>query len=181
MHLRTHLFTGARLVWEGPAIILANRDVRVGAGATRYELLVDAVGLAQSRDATANMVLGSLAPKHELALEWLAEARASEALPIRLVNLWFAIVVTVDSGYSATDFGHVQGLERTQMERVEDYLTLLSISEESRATMLATFRKAYSLRNRIVHRGERECVANDDMVEFNDAVIAFLQTDLHRS
>ncbi len=47
--------------------------------------------------------------------------------------------------------------------------------------MLTTFREAYRLRNRIVHRGERDGVTNDTMIEFNQAVIEFLQTDIHRS
>lgn len=118
MHLRTDLFTGSRLVWEGPAIIRLDGTLLVGAGATRYELRVSDAGLIKSRDATAEMALGSLEPKHELALEWLAEARTSDTLPIRLVNLWFAVVVVVDSGYSSERFGHASDATRTQMEHL---------------------------------------------------------------
>lgn len=105
----------------------------------------------------------------------------SDTLPIRLVNLWFAVVVVVDSGYSSERFGHASDATRTQMEHVEDYLSLLPVSPTRRATMLTTFREAYRLRNRIVHRGERDGVTNDTMIEFNQAVIEFLQTDIHRS
>ncbi len=47
--------------------------------------------------------------------------------------------------------------------------------------MLTSFKKAYRLRNRIVHQGDRDCVTNSDMEEFGVAVTDFLQADIHRT
>lgn len=180
-HLRTPLLVGARLAWEGPVILLPGGMMRCGTGAARATLRISDEGMGMSRDATASLVVANLPPKDHLALEWLAESRSADALPLKLVDLWFAVVVIVDSDYSNERYGRQPDGEPTQMDRVHDYLTTLPISQGRRDDLEAAFRVAYRLRNRVVHRGDRECVGNAELEAFNTAVLDFLQIELGRA
>ena len=94
---------------------------------------------------------------------------------MQLANLWFAIVVVVDHSYTRS-----QLRESTQMDRVRKHLLLFPISQPRRDSLCARLDRAYDLRNKIVHEGERT-VAIADVEELFEAICEFLLADIAKS
>ena len=176
LRLRTTLVIGARIAWEGPASRTPRGTIQLGSGATQVSMHITEEGIDLLRDVMGKLDLGALEQRHRLALEWLAEAWQAESTPLKLVNLWFSVVTTVDATYSAA-----RRRATTQMERVREYLLLLPVSTSRREELGARLESAYRLRNRIVHDGDRDCVSQESLQALYDAVSEFLLVDLHRS
>jgi hypothetical protein len=120
--------------------------------------------------------LGRLANRHQLALEWIAEAWGIQSPPVKFTNLWSAVVVAVDSTYTRT-----QRRKTQQMHRVRDYLLRLPLSQHRRDNLQVEFETAYSIRNRIEHEGERGAATHEALEALDRAVHEFLIADLGRS
>lgn len=173
VHLRTPLLTGGTLEWEGPALKTSDGKYRFGSGSTQTYLSISDVGLEKIRQTLIQLELGRLDARHALALEWLADAWMPRSTPVRFVNLWVAVEVVVEPTFTRS-----QRKGTDLMDRIADYLHGLPLSDERRRDLEQRLRDAYSLRNGVVHRGERTAVTAKALGTLFDAVAEFIVTDM---
>ena len=145
MQLRTGLLAGASVSWEGLAYRTDHETNRLASGRNQAFVRVSEAGIEEMRKALTGLQLTELSQHHLLALEWLAEAWRNTATPIRFANLWFAVVVAVDSTFSKS-----QKKKHSQLKRIEQYLLNLPVSQARRDEFYAAFERAYDIAATVV-------------------------------
>jgi hypothetical protein len=173
IQLRTGIFAGSWIGWEGLASPMEDGAIRFATGRNQAVFRASDAGIEQIREKLTGFALENLSTRHQLALEWLAEAWRSASTSVRFANLWFAVVVAVDSTFTKSEKEHLN-----QMERVRQHLLALPISPVRRDELLEAFRKAYAIRNDTVHEGSRKAATPEALSELYAAVVAFLQDDI---
>jgi Apea-like HEPN len=175
-HLFTDVLKGASLAWEGPVFKNAAGNLVILGGVKRALVQISDAGLQVIRRRLLPLNVRGLSERHRLALAWYAEAWSASTMQSRFTSLWFAVVVAVDSTYSRSKRDDTR-----QMDRIDEYLYNLAISNERRATMYEHLKESYRIRNDVVHEGNTSAITPDSLAVLGSAVSDFLMADIGRT
>ena len=173
---RSNIFVGGTIEWEGAVLPVEDNKIRTLSLRARASVALDDRRLEELRRSLVAFNLAKLKASQRLALTWVAEAWSAPNRSIQLADLWFAVVVVVDSLYSRK-----QRRKTKQMFRVKAHLSLLPISEARRTDLYSRLKRAYTLRNKVVHEGAQDLVSIEDVEKLWAAVQELLLADIFRS
>jgi len=163
---------GSTVLWEGVVNPRNNRSTAVGLDYEARSLSPDQL----KRDVLplSKASLGSLPAYLSLGLRWYAKAWLDRNRIDRFVNFWLSAVVLIDHGFSRPQLSKIP-----QRERIVAYVKgFAAVSGARRATLAKRLKRAYAVRNEVVHQGNTANLGDQILRELEESVTEIFQLEM---